>query len=366
MSHEFHSLIVKNIVRETSDSSTICFEVPVHLSGSYDFKAGQYLTLKINVNGAEERRAYSICSSPLEKHLAVNVKRVNKGLVSNYVNDNLKVGQSVEVMSPDGRFTLDFDHGKTRDLYFFASGSGITPIISLIKTALEEEPKSNCYLCYGNRNESSIIFKEELEGLQKKYSGQLFIRHILSRPHKEKQGGLKGIFSKGKESWKGWKGRVDRKRTDEFLDENKCVHKEQQYFICGPGAMIDTIVDHLEQKNISNEFIHTERFIASGQPQIPTNGSLESSWVKVHLSGKEFQINVSPDKTILDVLIDEKYDPPYSCTSGACSTCVAKLIEGQVSMDACYALDDDEVAEGYILTCQSRAITENVELTFDT
>ncbi len=365
MKLEFHPLRVSKIVEETNDARSIFFEVPDSLASLYQYKAGQYLTVKFQIGDNEQRRAYSICTSPLEAELAINVKRVHKGVVSNHIHDNVKEGDLVDVMQPDGRFTIDLDPSFSRDFYFFAAGSGITPIISIIKTTLEQEPKSSCFLCYGNRSEGSIIFDKELSELEERYNGQFFLRHTLSRPDREKSSGLKGLFSKGKESWTGWKGRIDNK-VDQYLDEHPGSQKEAHYFICGPGAMIDTISDQLERKEIADKNIHVERFVSLSAPSIASSNMEGSSLVKVHLSGKEFEVSVSPDKTILDVLIDEKYDPPYSCTSGACSTCIAKLIQGKVEMDACYALDDDEVRDGYILVCQSHPQTDTVELTFDT
>jgi len=366
MSHDFHKLRIDHIVKETEDSSSLYFEIPEDLKDDYKYKAGQYLTLKFELDGVEVRRAYSICTSPLQSDLAVNVKRVSKGLVSNHINDHVKDGTEVEVMTPDGSFGLELRHELSRDLYFFASGSGITPIISIIKTALEEEPKSRCFLLYGNKNEQSVIFEKELNQLANKYQGQFFYQQTLSQPMKQKEGGLKGLFSRGKESWTGWKGRIDSKKIDRYLEENPSINKEAHYFICGPGAMIDTLIDHLEHRGVPKTNLHTEHFVSSSPAGggVPTGG--EVSEVKVHLNGKEIKVMVPPEKTILDVLIDEKSDPPYSCTSGACSTCIAKMIKGEVTMDACYALDDDEVKDGYILVCQSRAVSSEVELTFDT
>lgn len=367
MSHAFHSLLVSKVVQETDQSSSIYFDIPEHLKDDYQYKSGQYLTLRFTIKDEDVRRAYSICTSPLESDFGVNVKRVDKGLVSNYINDQLKKGDSVDVMTPDGNFGLDQKHELSRDLYFFASGSGITPIISIIKTTLEEEPKSRCYLLYGNKNEDSIIFKDQLESLSKRHEGQFFLTHTLSQPKKEKVGGLKGMFSRGKESWTGLKGRIDGKKIDQYLENHPSLSKENHYFVCGPGAMIDTIIDHLEKKDIDKGCLHTEHFVSNAPAGggVATGDATESQ-VKVHVNGKEIDVVVPPEKTILDVLIDEKHDVPYSCTSGACSTCIAKLISGDVSMDACYALDDDEVKDGYILVCQSRANSSVVELTFDT
>lgn len=365
MSHVFYPLSVKEVVKETDQSSTLYFTVPDEIKEAYAYEAGQYLTLKFTLSGQEVRRAYSICTSPNEGVLAVNVKRLKGGQVSNYIHNKVSAGDAIEVMQPDGKFTLDLEPSRRRDFYFFASGSGITPIISLIKTILETEPKSCCYLCYGNRDEASIIFKDLLEELTKTYRDQFFLRHTLSQPKREKEKGLKSMFSRGKITWEGWTGRIDRAMVDRFLDEYPSRGDDAHYLVCGPGAMIDTIVDHLESKGIDKDKIHREYFLSSlsGPGPVSVNGAM--SQVKVHIAGREVHVEVPPEKTILDVLIEEKYDPPYSCTSGACSTCLAKLLHGKVEMDACYALDEDEVKAGYILVCQSRAKTPEVELKFE-
>ena len=362
MSHEFHKLTVQKVVEETDQSKSIYFDIPENLKADYEYRAGQYLTLKFIIDGKEERRSYSLCTSPTEADYGVNVKRVKNGLISNHVNDTLKAGSQVEVMTPDGNFTLDLVEHKQRDFYFFASGSGITPIISMIKTILEEEPKSTCNLLYGNTNEDCVIFRDELQGLASKYSGQLIYEQTLSKPNRAKSGGLKGLFSKGKMSWTGSVGRIDKSKVDQFLDEHTKKSVEAHYLVCGPGAMIDTIIDHLEGKGIANEFLHTERFVST---KPASSGDGVGATVKVTLAGKQYEVNVPSDKTILDALIDEKIDAPYSCTSGACSTCVAKVHSGEVSMDVCYALDDSEVKSGYILACQARCQSDTVELTFE-
>jgi len=364
MSQLFHRLKVSQVVAETDQASSIYFEIPSDLKDQFGYTAGQYITLKFELGGHEVRRAYSLCTSPLEERFGVNVKRVDKGLVSNHINDQIKAGSEIEVMPPDGNFGIKYDHGLERDLYFIAAGSGITPIVSIIKTILEEEPKTRCHLLYGNKNEQSVIFRQELNDLTSKYGGQFFLKQTLSQPTKTKEGGLKGMFSRGKESWTGWKGRLDGKKIDLYLQENPPIAQEVHYFVCGPGAMIDTLIDHLEQKGIPSERLHTEHFVSTA-PATAGIGAVGAK-VKVHLNGETFEVEVPSDKTILDVIIENKYDAPYSCTSGACSTCIAKLKSGTVSMDACYALDDDEVKEGYILVCQSRATSPEVELTFDT
>ena len=364
MKHDFYKLKVVQVVDETDDSKSIYFQIPDELKNEFKYKAGQYLTLKFLIDQEEHRRSYSLCTSPHEGKWAVNVKRVSKGLISNYINDHVKNDDIIEVMNPDGKFVNEVDETARRNHFFFAAGSGITPIISIIKDVLENEPKSNCYLLYGNKDEKSIIFHEELKELAKKYEGQLSLHITLSKPLRKKSTGVKGLFSRGKISWEGMTGRINGEKIESLLKLADDNSKENQYYVCGPGAMIDTIIDYLETKGVESQFLHTEHFVSSAPPMGSTSGVVKSL-VKVHLSGKSYEVEVPEDKTILEQLIDSKIDPPYSCTSGACSTCVAKVSTGKVSMDACYALDEGEIRQGYILTCQSRALTPQIELTFE-
>ncbi len=365
MDKQFHTLRVKEVRSETHDTVTLVFDLPADLQETYCYKQGQYLTLNFTINGKEERRSYSMCSSPIENHLAVTVKRLKGGLVSNYINDHVKAGQAIEVMPPDGRFFTELHPGAQKTYYLFGAGSGITPLFSIIKTILEEEPQSVVCLLYGNRNEDSILFKEELNRLEKRYAGQLFVEHILSQPHREKTRGFKGFFSKGTISWQGKVGRIDAGQVQIFLAAHPQRTKEAEYFICGPGAMIDLIEKTLKDKGIDNKHIHTERFTTTPTAEADRVKGVSGAHVKVTLNGNAIEINVPSNKTILDTLIDNKYDPPYSCTSGACSTCMAKVTKGSVKMDVCYALDEEEVAQGYVLTCQSHPTTDEVELTYD-
>lgn len=365
MSKEFHSLTVKEVRPETADAVTISFTIPADLAEAFHYEPGQHLTLRFQLNGKEVRRAYSMCSSPLDSDLAITVKRVRKGIVSNHINDNLKPGQQVEVMPPEGRFFIPRDPEQRRTYYLLGAGSGITPLMSLTRTILEEEPQSSVYLLYGNRNEESIIFRNELAALQQKYKGQFTHTLILSQPKRDKPKGLSGIFNKGTITWEGLVGRIDAGVIDRFLSDHPQQTKTATYFICGPGSMIDTAEAALLARGIDKKDLHAERFISAEPGHAGTISGTAGAMLTAHLNGQVVTLPVPANKTILDVLIDGKHNPPYSCTAGACSSCMAKVLKGSVKMEACYALDDDEVAAGFVLTCQSHPTSAEVEVTYD-
>ena len=372
MSTQFYSLNVSKVTQEITDTVSLSFSIPSDLQDTFQYKQGQYLTLKFTIGGNEVRRAYSMSSSPVDKEITVTVKRVEKGLVSNHINDHVKEGTTVEVMPPQGRFFTELEEGQKKTYYLFGAGSGITPLMSILKTVIEQEPKSTVFLLYGNRNENSIIFKDQLDKLQSRYSGQLFVEHILSQPLKEKVGGLGGFFKKDKINWEGKVGRITKEIAYDFLDTNPAKSHETEYFICGPNDMIDTVENALLGRGLNKKTVHAERFTSATLPhenETATSASTptkqDGAVLKVHLDGKIIETTVPADKTILDVMLDGKHDAPYSCTSGSCSTCLAKVIKGSVTMDVCFALDDDEIEEGYILTCQSHPTSDEVEITYD-
>jgi ring-1,2-phenylacetyl-CoA epoxidase subunit PaaE len=362
MNNQFYSLSVSQVTQETPDTVSVSFEIPNHLSDIFKYSQGQYLTLRFEVNGKEERRAYSMSSSPIEKDLTVSVKRVKKGIVSNYIADKIAVGDKVEVMPPQGRFFTKLNGDHRKSYYFIAAGSGITPIFSIIKTILEEEPQSFVHLIYGNRNEESIIFKQKLDVLQTRYANQITVEHILSQPKREKSSGLMSFLSKGTLTWQGAVGRINEDVLDKWLAENPCTTKLAEYFICGPSEMINKAEAALLGNGVSEKNIHVEYFSSAATTQ---GSNLAGAKLTVLLGGESIDVKITDKQTILDALLAMKKDAPYSCTSGACSTCMAKVTKGTVKMDACYALDDDEVKAGYILTCQAHPTSEEVVIDYD-
>jgi ring-1,2-phenylacetyl-CoA epoxidase subunit PaaE len=363
----FHNLTVVALDKTIEDTVVIQFEIPSDLSAGYQYEAGQYLTLEIQQKGEAQRRAYSLCSAPHEKTLAIGVKKVAKGLVSSYLCQDLKVGDTLACMPPQGRFILPLSHEQRKTYYLFAAGSGITPIFSILKEILEVEPTSIVHLLYGNRKEEGIMFRKELDTLKQKYAGQLTVEHILSR---QKSGGFSGLFSKGAPTWAGKTGRIEVLVSEKFLADNPLRTREAEYLICGPGQMIDNVTELLVSKNIDKKHIHTERFFNDSGSAGATESNAVPSFsgatkLTVHLNGETVETQIDAKSTILETLRGMKKNPPYSCTSGACSTCMAKIVKGTVKMKACFALDDDEVEAGYILTCQAVATSSELEITFE-
>lgn len=369
MAVNFNKLKVIEKRVETTDSRSFLLDLPTNIAAQYNFKAGQYLTLKFDINGQEHRRSYSIFTAPYDKaQFGFTVKRVEKGLISNHLIDNIKEGDEIEVMTPEGKFVLETERQLHRDHYFIAGGSGITPVMSMILNVLEEEPLSTCNLLYANRNESCIIFNEQLTDLANKYQDQFTLTHILSQPAQEKAGGIKGLFGKKAEAkWKGLKGRINTNILDRYFDEFPSKSQSNLYYLCGPTGLIQTMETYLGNKQIDSATIKKEYFTVETKDKVgATNGQFQgSATAEVKLNGEKFTMNIPADKTVLDALIDLGKDPPYSCTSGACSTCIAKVTDGKVEMEACFALDDEEVAEGYVLTCQAHVTTEKLKIDYE-
>ena len=356
MALHFHPLKIKDIKRETQDCVSISFEIPKELQKEFEFKQGQSLTLRKNLEGEEIRRSYSICTSPLDNELRVAVKKVQGGLFSTFANTELKAEDVIDVMSPSGNFYTDLELSNKKNYVAFAAGSGITPVISIIKTTLITEPYSKFTLVFGNKNHSSIIFKEELEALKDKYIERFRLYHILSRERMEADINY---------------GRIN---ADKCAQLTKLIdlNATDEFFICGPEEMIFCVRDFLEQKGIDKRKIHFELFTtplrkaASYKPQAATETNKETSNITVKLDGRSFDFNLDYDSNnILDAALAEGADLPYACKGGVCTTCRAKLIEGKVEMEVNYGLEPDEVQAGFILTCQSHPRSEKVMVDFD-
>ncbi|MCP9234447.1 ferredoxin--NADP reductase [Lewinella sp. JB7] len=361
---QFYPLRVVRLEPETDRAVSVYFDVPSADRTAFNYRAGQYLTLRFFINGKEERRAYSMCSAPHDNELAVTVKQVKGGIVSNHIANNVQVGEEIDVMPPMGRFLAEVDPAARRRYYLFGAGSGITPLMSILRSVLEEEPKSEVILLYGNRDEDNIIFDEKLRELQDKYAGQLTVEHTLSRPKKYATKGLKGLFKRSHTKWEGARGRIDRRTLVDFLQRHPTDGLDCRYYVCGPGEMIDNVEAALLGHGINEKLIHVERFVSANSAQ-QKNGESRGGKINVKLNKETFSIDLKPGQSILDGLLEEGKTPPYSCLAGACSTCMARVEKGGVKMDVCYALDESEVEEGYVLTCQSHPVTPEVDIDFN-
>lgn len=360
---DFHKLIIKDIKQETEDSVVITIDPGTHREMK-SFHAGQYISVEAEINGEHIRRSYSICSAPYENELSIGVKHIPSGRMSTYLNKAVKKGDEILIHAPEGKFCAHPDPELSRDHYFIAAGSGITPILSMMKVILESEPLSTCYLYYGNRKKSTIMFSDELEALQRKYEGQLFILHTLSRPELIKESGIKGWFGIKKPLWEGETGRIDLGKLINFFELYPSRAPRQEYYFCGPAELILLGENLLKERDVDEKHIHREFFTAPKQEGNVHEGAVDAM-MEVNMNGKVFQVKLDKEKTILESLIEEGANPPYSCSSGACSSCIAKVKEGSVEMDVSYALDSDEIKDGFILTCQARPTSAFVSIVYD-
>lgn len=354
----FHPLRVKKIERETEDCVTIEFDVPEELKNTFLFTQGQNLTIKKVLRGEELRRNYSICSSPLDHCLKVAVKKVDGGVFSSYANDELKEGDILEVLPPTGKFYTPLHPSQKKSYVAFAAGSGITPMLSIIKTTLMTEPESSFTLVYGNRTRNAIIFKEALEALKDKFIHRFRVYHILSRERTDAAINY---------------GRIDIPKLALLFDKVINESSTNEFFICGPEEMIFCIKGYLEGRGVDSNRIHFELFTVPGQKTstvkkeiIEEEAKGPKANVSVKLDGIMFDFELGYDsKSILDAALQQGADLPYACKGGVCTTCKAKLTEGAVKMDVNWGLEPDEVAAGYILTCQSHPTTEKITVDFD-
>lgn len=355
----FHDLRVQDITRETADCVSIAFEVPEELAEEYQFLPGQYLTLETEIDGEKVRRSYSLCSSPFDGELRVAVKKLEGGQFSTYANEKLTVGSTMRVMTPDGNFHLTVNEQNHNHYVAFAAGSGITPIFSLLKSVLEQEPHSTFTLFYGNKVTQSIIFRDKLDGLKSQYMERFNMYHVLSR---EDQG------------TDYLKGRIDEKKCQQFSQKFFEPSEVTGFFLCGPESMIHSVSDTLQQMEVPKDRIHYELFTSPAQ-QIAgkTKASAKKdkapqtkSAITVILDGDETHFDLLRDgDVILDAALASGADVPYACKGAVCCTCRARVLEGSVEMDMNYALEDEEVEDGYVLTCQSHPTTDKVVVSYD-
>jgi ring-1,2-phenylacetyl-CoA epoxidase subunit PaaE len=356
---KFHELKIKDIRRETGDTVSIAFDVPAALAADFEFIQGQHLTLRRVINGEEIRRNYSICSGVGEGELRIAIKRLEGGQFSTFANDNLRVGDSLDVLTPSGHFFTRTDPKAAKNYVAFAAGNGITPVISIIKTVLRHEPKSQFTLIYGNGTVDHILFHEQLEDLKDRYIGRLSVYHILSEEQQDADF-LNGV--------------IDGEKCD-ILFKSLCPPAEvDEFFLCGPEKMINDVSAALEKAGAEKNHIHFELFTAVGTP---AQEAKEHKPAALEAKGGEAKVTVILDgvktnfplpfngDSVLDAALDLGLDLPFACKAGVCCTCRAKLVEGKVDMAVNYSLEPEEVAAGFILTCQSRPLTDRVVIDYD-
>jgi len=356
MSLKLHPLKVSKLVKLNKDAVAIYFEIPEELKDTFKYIHGQFISIQANVNGENYRREYSLCSSPYyEKDFVIASKKIGNGIVSNYLYNDLKEGDILQVFPPNGKFFTELNPSNEKNYFLVGGGSGITPLMSILKSVLHVEPKSKVTLYYGSADEEGIIFRDELTELQNNYPDRFKLYFTLLNPS---------------QNWNGFKGMINSDDLFKLVNENPGdKKKEAEYFICGPVEMMDKVKVDLLALNIDQKKIHIEYFTAPVHheeyvPEVEDLDETKERNVQIMLDGEEHVVTVPPGANILDSAIKADLDPPFSCKSGICTTCRAKLYTGKVRMDEREGLSDSEIEEGYILTCQSHPLTDNVKLEY--
>ncbi|WP_407147528.1 1,2-phenylacetyl-CoA epoxidase subunit PaaE [Bradyrhizobium sp. ORS 86] len=351
----FHRLAVNDLRREASDAVSMTFAIPDELRGDYDFTPGQYLTLRTTMDGEEVRRSYSICSGPDDGELRIAVKKVDGGAFSNWAADDLKAGDELDVMTPTGRFGIAHAPEQTRTYAGFAAGSGITPILSIIKGVLAREPDSRFFLFYGNRSTEGMLFREALEELKDRFMQRLSLFHVISGEEQDIP-----ILH----------GRLDGEKVRVLLRSLVPAESIDHVFICGPTGMSEAIEAACREIGIADERIHVERFVSEfgGKPRpkaVVPAGAPPKAMANLIIDGKRREVPVADGESILDAALRAGMDLPFACKGGMCSTCRAKLVEGDAAMDLNYSLEPWELKAGFILTCQAKPCSEKVVVDYD-
>ena len=347
---EFHKLNISHLEKVTSNCVTIGFDIPDSLKSEFSYEAGQYVTLKSTIDGKEVRRDYSICTSPNSGKLQVAIKEVESGSFSKYANNNLSVGDSIEVSSPRGRFTFNPEINNNKSIVAFAAGSGITPIMSIILTALENEENSKVILLYGNKSPEQTIFYQDLLALKKRFSERFFIHFTFSQTRD-----VDSLF-----------GRIEASTVNYIITNKYKSDNIQSYYICGPEPMIAMVTEVLNSKGITEDKIKFELFTA---PQSESENQVEipegSTSITVMVDDEELTFVMSQKKSILEAALENDLDAPYSCQGGICSSCLAQIKEGKATMRQNNILTDNEVANGLILTCQAHPTSSVIYVDYD-
>ncbi len=352
MTPTFHRLKIADIRRETADTVSIRFDVPRELHENYQYLSGQYLTLKTTIDGEELRRSYSLCSSPFEEEWRVAVKEVEGGKFSGFANQQLKVGDELDVMTPSGHFKVHLDAAHNKNYVLFAAGSGITPILSIIKSVLKNEPESSITFFYGNKNFASIIFREEIEALKNEYLDRFSVIHVLSRE------------SLGNPLQKG---RIDAEKCEKLYKTFLKNERIDDVFVCGPESMIHAVKDTFLAQGVDPKQVHFELFGTSIKhvEKVISETNITAN-VTIIIDGDSLDISLNEnDDNILDAAQKAGADLPFACKGGVCCTCKAKVMQGSARMDVNYALEEDELEAGYILTCQAHPTSEKLVVSFD-
>ncbi len=352
----FYSLRIADLRKETDDCAVITFDVPDDCREAFTYRQGQYLTLKANIDGHDVRRSYSLCSSPLENKWTVAVKKLEGGLFSTFANTQLRKGDVLEVMPPNGHFYVDIAPEKANHYAAFAAGSGITPILSILKTHLASEPNSKFKLFYLNRNVKSILFKEEIEALKNRYFDRLEVFYFLTKEFRDIP-----LFN----------GRFTEEKLDTICSRIVDVAKTEAAFICGPESMIFMVRDALEKAGMEKQKIHFELFNTSGTRNNEaarkiSEKQVEGTDVTIIDGGKEFHFTMSKEfDNILDAALSAGADLPFACKGGVCSTCRCKVVEGTAEMKINYALEEADVARNFVLSCQAVPTSAKLVVDFD-
>jgi ring-1,2-phenylacetyl-CoA epoxidase subunit PaaE len=353
MTPRFHTLRIADVRRETPDAISLRFDVPAALRGEYAFVQGQHLTLRTHLDGEEVRRTYSICAGVDDGELRVAIKQVAGGRFSTWANATLRSGDVIDVLTPDGRFHTPLDPLQSRHYAAFAAGSGITPVLSLIKTTLQREPRSRFTLLYCNRQQSNVLFQEELEDVKDRHLTRFTLYNLFSREHQDV-----GLFN----------GRLDGAKVAAFAETLLPADTIDEAFVCGPGAMLDEVSAALQALGMSPEHVHLERFGVPGSAPAHHVEPEDAPQARVTVIADGVKREVefrAGDPSILDAALRSGLDLPYSCKGGMCCTCRGKLLEGKARMDKNYSLEAHDIAAGFILTCQAHPLTERVVVSYD-